>query len=212
MVSRVTTSGGLNIDSGLLQFIFTPTIGMSARGFDKLGLDIRSFRVPLTRAIQKVIAPSFGENFVAGGRPDSWEALSEETISRKRRLGYDDTILVRTGLLQRTIQQLNIWSMSTTNATIKGLPDKIGYGVVHQDGYSSGGSFGAFKSSMQKSDPGISMHEILSAVQAKGASASVGVAEIPARPFVVLQEEDYPKVDRVFADWMDERIIARLGL
>jgi phage gpG-like protein len=99
-----------------------------------MGLDIRSMREPLKRSIQQVIAPSFGQNFVSMGRPEGWQQLSDATLMNKTRYNYPDDILVRTGLLRKTIQQLNIWTISRTEATIQGLPDKIAYGVYHQTG------------------------------------------------------------------------------
>lgn len=54
-----------------VQMFFTPSMGIMARRVDKLGLDIRSFREPLKRAIRNVVIPSIAENFAVGGRP-SW--------------------------------------------------------------------------------------------------------------------------------------------
>src|SRR6185503_20125327 len=76
---------------------FEPSLALLARRVDKLGADIRSFRVPLKMAIQQVVIPSIRKNFDQGGRP-TWEPLSEHTI-RNRKGGTQP--LVRTGLLRR---------------------------------------------------------------------------------------------------------------
>jgi hypothetical protein len=150
-----------------------PGFAILAADVDKLGIDIRSFRVPLKRAIQQVVAPSLGENFLAGGRPDSWVPLTDATIQIKQEEGSTyppEQILMRTGLLFTTIQQLNIWEITTTQASIPALPDKIAYGEAHE----------------------------------------FGLGFNPERPFIVLQDQDLDKVDKVFEDWLYERALARL--
>lgn len=165
-------SGGLRVDSGLLAFTFQPSIGLVAKDFDKLGLDIRSFREPLKRSIQQVLAPSFRKNFDVGGRP-RWQPLSSETIEIRQRLNKRGKgILIRTGTLRRVASQLNIWTITTTSAVIKDLPSRIWYGTLQQAGTRS------------------------------------GTANIPARPFIVLQPEDYDGIEKVFAKWIDERATA----
>lgn len=166
---------GLRIDEGLT-FAFTPSLGISAKNIDKLGLDIRSFREPLKRSIQQVLAPSFKMNFRAGGRPDRWEPLAEETIKFRATQGYaPGPILVRSGKLMKTIQQFNIWSINNTQAAITDLPEKIWYGKVQQGG-----------------------------LVKHGRTAAAG--NIPAREFVLIQGEDYDKIEEVFAKWFVERM------
>src|SRR5690349_1241826 len=41
----------------------------------------------------------------------------------------------------------------------------------------------------------------------KGGKGPKGI--MPARPFIMFQDEDYEKITEVFAKWLDERIIAR---
>lgn len=121
---------GLRIDPEItLQW--RPTIGISARNVDKLGLDIRSFREPLKRSIQEVLAPSFRKNFDSEGRPSGWQPLADYTVKVR---GATGPILNRSGLLKRTVQQLNIWTLDSTKAAIVGLPSKIWYGRIHQEG------------------------------------------------------------------------------
>lgn len=167
-------NNGPRIDDGL-QFAFQPSIGISARRIDTLGLGIKSFREPLKRSIQQVLAPSFRKNFDAEGRPDSWESLSDVTVEMR---GSAGPILNRTGLLKRTIQQFNIWTVDAQKAALLDLPQKIWYGKVHQAGYGRRGS---------------------------GQSRAAG---IPARPFVMVQDEDYEAIDRVFERWFLERMVA----
>ena len=127
-----------------LGFSFTPTMAVTASAFDKMGLDIRSFREPLKRSIQRVIAPSIGQNFVSNGRPETWAPYAANTIQTKandpqNQYGPED-MLRRSGLLWRTMQQYNIWSVSTVEAAILDLPEKIWYGALHQAGYTARGT------------------------------------------------------------------------
>lgn len=155
---------GLRIDIDM-QFRFHPSVGLSARRLDRLGLDIRSMREPLKRSIQQVLAPSFRKNFEVGGRPESWEPLSDFAVEMR---GSSEPILVRSGLLKRTIQQLNIWTIDREKAALLDLPNKVWYGKLQQAGRDD--------------------------------------QQLPARPFVMIQDEDYDKIERVFQVWLAERI------
>lgn len=111
---------------------FLPPLGMIAADFHALGLDIRSFREPLKRSIQQVVAPSIQTNFDVGGRPE-WEPLAEKTLEDKARLGYPSDPLVRTGKLRRVAGQLNAWTLTSEDATMTQLSG-VDYGEFHQDG------------------------------------------------------------------------------
>lgn len=207
---------GLRVDDGILQFDFQPSIGISARAIDKLGIDIRSFREPLKRVVQKVMAPSFKKNFDQEGRPDAWEPLSDVTLEIRSREGFGDTILDRTGALKRTVQQLNIWTITTETATIRDLPDKVSYGKIHQSGF--GGKGGGSKMTTYLKKAGGDAREAqklldddLIMAMRSGSKVHGGertVAAIPARPFVVIQDEDYDDIEEVFVEWLQERLMA----
>lgn len=210
---------GLRLDEGIMQFEFKPTIGISAREIDRLGLDIRSFREPLRRAVQQVMAPSFKENFEQGGRPEAWEPLSDATIAMREVAGIGgDQPLVRSGLLRKTISQLNIWTITETTATIRALPDKIKYGTIHQAGFAGSGGGGAKMSGYLKKaggDPKEAqklLDDDLIMSMRSGQRVTGGkrtVAAIPQRIFVNIQEEDYDKIEVIFVRWLQERMARR---
>jgi phage gpG-like protein len=167
-----------------------PAPMLMMRKFDGLAKDVRSFREPLKRAIQKVMAPSFQKNFDVGGRvpPNGakWVPLSAFTVKMK---GHAQP-LVRSGKLRRVAGQLNIWTIQGQGqegrAFISGLPARTWYGIMHQSG-----AFGAARLG-----------------QLKPRTLTIGDAlpgEVPARPFFVVQKEDYEKVGEIFEDWVDER-------
>lgn len=202
MVDQVNFPSGLIASQGLMQFNFKPSLALSARQFDTLDIDIRSFKEPLKRAIKQVIAPSFAENFIVNGRPVGWQAYADDTVTMKENDPKNkygpDSILRRSGLLFKTMQQINIWTITSTQAAILDLPDKIWYGKVQQSGF--GLTAASFK------DP---LH--ISPEQLKSLGAQ-GAMHVPARPFALLQDEDLDNIQDVFSRWLDERVIARLGL
>jgi len=188
-----------------LGYSFTPTIAMSAKAFDTLDVDIRSFREPLKRSIQRVLAPSIQKNFIAGGRPEAWTPLSDATLMVKARdpktkFPVGDPLL-RSGLLYKTMGQFNIWTVTQTQAAILNLPDKIWYGALHQAGYGSATAAGA----------GATSAEGFQAMMEKVLSGGLR-AYAPARPFALVQTSDLDAIQLEFEIWMNERIVARLGL
>ena len=179
--------GSLRLDAGIVSFDFQPSIGMLARDIDRLGIDIRSFREPLEKAIKEVMLPSIAQNFAEEGRPEKWKELADYTI--QERSGATGPILNRTGVLAKAAVQFNNWEISQIAAVFRGLPNRAWYGIVHQAGY------GGDASEVMK----LSAKQI--AVGAKAAQKFV----IPARPFVLYQEDDEYAIEEVFAEWLEER-------
>jgi phage gpG-like protein len=189
---------------------FTPSIGIAAGRIDKLGLDIRSFREPLGRAIRQVMVPSIRRNFDEGGRP-AWEPLASSTLAFREFYGAGGQApLVRTGQLRRVASQINIWDVSTTTAVIRDLPQRVWYGKIQQSGYDGG----SMKALVKKhgGDLGAADAEHSARLEAAlaGGDAAGGrtAASIPARPFIMFQPEDEDAIAEVFIKWLDERIIA----
>lgn len=192
---------------------FGPTLGITAGRIDKLGVDIRSYRVPLLQAIRSVMVPSIRRNFTTGGRP-KWDALSPDTAKIRSKLGYDgeSPILVRTGTLARVASQINIWDITTTSAVIRDLPDKAWYGKVHQAGYEGhsmaalikkhGGDIDA--ANQEQNDR---INSALSGGESLAGQSRTSPT-IPARPFLVIQDEDIDAMHEVFIAWLGSRINA----
>jgi len=201
-----TTGGPVNLDSGLVQFDFKPSIGIMTKDLDTFGRRIKSFREPLKRAA-RYLGTSFQENFEAGGRPDPWEPLSPVTIMlRKEIWGLEGgDILIKTGALRKVVGQLSIWTIKEQSASIQDLPNSVWYGRIHQAGYSRSHYF----------KKGMNSAEHLYAIQqAQIKSMQTGVplesdrVHIPARPFILIQDEDEIAVGAIFEEWISERIAA----
>lgn len=199
--------GGLRMTSSITSaafpsVTFSPTVGIAAARVDKLGMDIRSFKEPLTRAIREVVAPSIRRNFDVGGRP-KWAPLAEATLSWRQRQGVMGTApLIRSGALRRVASQINIWSIDRTSAVLAHLPQQVWYGNVHQAGLGDrGAGMGGFSA------------HLAAGGDSRGSIRSGGrVADIPARPFVLLQKGDERKIHEIFEKWLQERINKTWGL
>lgn len=215
---------GLRMDSSLsplsVAFVqFSPTLGIAAKRIDKLGVDIRSFREPLTRAIRQVMMPSIAENFNVGGRP-AWEPLAEATWDIRKRMGWEGgDILLLSGALRKGASSFKIWTITRENAIIRDLPENIWYGKVHQGGYEGqsmkklaakhGGNFGAALKEIQGYQK-----QIMKGLASRGAGTSLAdlgmrigdTSTIPARPFLVIQPEDEQDIEEIFMEWLEERV------
>lgn len=215
--SQITSATNkVGINDSLMMFQFKPSMGITAQKIDKLGIDIRSFREPLKRAIQQVMAPSFRRNFDSQGRPDAWQALSDATMTIRTQMGVNSNkILQRSGLLRRTITQLNIWTITQTTATIQDLPQKIWYGKIHQGGYEGMGTGKKMTGYLKRAGGDAREAQklldddlIMAMHTGRTVKGPRTVSEIPQRQFVMVQDEDYDAIQKVFEDWMMERAAA----
>lgn len=188
---------------------FEPTIGITTARIDKLGIDIRSFHEPLKRSVQQVMAPSFRKNFDVGGRP-RWEEYAEDTVDEIQPRLHRRThpLLLKSGMMKRTISQLNVWTITRTSAVLNNVPGKIWYANIQQAGYGGKGAKKKTVSGRELRQRGVSSRGLFAV---KTGAGTRRVAPIPARPFVVLQEEDAKRVHEVFSKWLDERIARTWG-
>lgn len=187
--------GGVGWSFGL-----TPDPLILANKINNFGHNIRDFRPAFRRAIKEVMAPSFKMNFHKHGRP-RWPELSETTEAIK---GHARP-LVRTGELLRVVGLVKIWHLTRYSATVEGLPDNVWYGAVHQLGAASAGAGSpAATKRIVKRRWGVKFEGSRPADKA-------GRVNIPARPFLMFQPEDYPRIHQIFDEWLDEQM-AEAGL
>jgi phage gpG-like protein len=213
IIGRLGMRSGLNPATTGVEMTFLPSIAITAGRIDKLGLDIRSFHEPLKRSVQRVMGPSFQKNFDAGGRPDPWEPLSEATLEIRQRLGHPSTsILIKTGALRKVMGQLNIWRITRKAAIITDLPPRVWYGAIHQAGY-DGGSMSA-RIKKHGGDASAAFRSIIDDqknAMRTGVPIKSGGAGIPARPFVMFQDDDEDEITEIFMEWLQERIARTWG-
>jgi phage gpG-like protein len=201
---------GLRLDSGIVSFEFQPSIGILARDVDKLGMEISSFKEPLQQSIREVMIPSFQKNFEAEGRP-SWTPMSESTklIRARMNSGSGTKLLHKTGALEHAVTQESLWSVTDVFAAVKALPASVSYGNVHQEGY--GGMGRKVKANMKKGmSPAAAAKAAMKAVDKKilagGAKSGGAAVNIPARPFVLFQDEDEDGIMEIFDRWLAEKM------
>ena len=185
----VSLAGGLVVTPTLraaqvstLTFTFEPSVGILARKIDRLKYGIKDMRQPLRASVREVVIPSIQMNFRKGGRP-RWTNLTEETWAQK---GAGEKILIGSGALMKTMGYMNIWHIDSKMAILNQLPEKVWYGALHQAGH---GGYVGFQ------DP------------VKNSMVNIGTPGLPARPFVMLQEEDIVGIEAVFSRWMGREIL-----
>jgi len=194
---------GLRFDRVLYAgWSFHPAPGIVAKDIERLGLDIRSFRVPLVRAIRLVMMPSIRKNFEQGGRPEpGWEPLAEYTIQVR---GDAWPILVRSGALKRTASSFNVWSITETTASIRQLPTRVWYGNIHQSGYGSLMDV-ARRELGARAEPRDIQSRALQLFLGARPGRQQTKTVIPQREFALFQVQDIEAIQEIFADWMEER-------
>lgn len=212
-VALLSTTNSLNSSGKLIDVSFVPSVGISARKLEQLGIDIRSFREPLKKSVKEVMVPSIRKNFDSGGRPP-WEMLAESTVLTKRIKGFSAGPLIRTGMLRKVATQINIWTITEETAMVKALPASTPYGYIHQAG--------ASKSGRQDTSGGPKLSIADMRRRATGGSqarrkrtaapvSSGGSGAIPARPFIRLQPEDRKDIEQIFLKWFEERVARQWG-
>ncbi len=104
---------------------------------------LTDFKEPLRQAIKEIVIPSMQTNFQVGGRP-AWAPYSEMTIELHKLLkeSMSSSLLVKSGALKDAMASESLWTVSSTEAYIAGLPSSVWYGQVHQAGYAGGANNG----------------------------------------------------------------------
>jgi len=193
--------GGLRFDRVLYAgWAFQPAPGIVAKDIDRLGLDIRSFKEPLIKAIRTIMMPSIRKNFETGGRPP-WDALAPYTVERR---GSSGPILVRTGDLARTASSFSIWTIGQTSASIRSMPSRVWYGNVHQSGYGSIGQIARKQLGARATAQDIqerALELFMGATPGRQQSKIV----IPQREFAMFQAQDIEAIQEIFIEWVEDR-------
>ena len=116
---------------------FIPGSRLLGRDFGILAAGFRTFRVPLTKAVDSVMTQHIIEQFEAGGEPP-WEPLAESTTQRRARQGtlggYPQDILVESGTLFEAATRRARWTITGNEAYFSNLPSRAQYGFFHLTG------------------------------------------------------------------------------
>jgi phage gpG-like protein len=193
-----------------ITFDFSPSVLITAGKIDRFAGAISSFKEPLTQAITEVMIPSFRANFAESGRPDKWEPLAEGTLDIRRRMGGDQSPLplVKTGALMMAATSIDPWKIGDAAAIFTDLPENVWYGKIHQGGY-EGRSMKALARKMGGSNNALNhiIKQQQIAMATGGTISGGGVPTIPARPFILFQDEDEDDITEIFIDWVDRKLL-----
>jgi phage gpG-like protein len=172
------------------------------------GVESRSqnLSIPLKRAGQLMLY-SINQNFLESGRPNSWAPLSSSTLKQKVRNGYSSQPLIRGGILKGSIH----YRTSSTRLT---LGTSVKYAAIHQFGgvinqgarnelfqrnrYLRGIRAGSFKRGIKLSGP----NRVGFGFRARGFSMGARTINIPARPFVLFQDQDIDDINKMVKDYI----------
>lgn len=212
-LDNLASTNKLNAAGNLVSVEFRPSIAISATRLERLGIDIRSFREPLTRSVREVMVPSIRKNFDSGGRP-AWSPLSDATLASRKAQGISGSeILVKSGALRKVATQINVWNVTSETASVRALPANVQYGYYHQAGaarsgrQTSGGGARLTVAQMRERAGNSKLRGKKKNSRAGGSSSGA----IPARPFFVIQPEDHKDIQKVFLKWFEERARRQWG-
>lgn len=161
---------------------FSPSLYLVTKGIRE-ATTRRSMKAPLWEAINRVMIPSIEKNFNAQGRPVKWPKLSHYTKMIRQRQGFSaGPILQRSKRLKSSALAKARWQV---------------------DGMQGRAVYGNFPATVQYAG-------IMQAGLA-GSKFSVGAgAHIPARPFAIIQSQDFDKISKVFEDWMMSNLLKKI--
>lgn len=139
---------------------------------------------PVMKVIGEIVRTSVVRNFEKGGRPKKWAPLSKTTLARRKKGGGILRVQGFAGGLMGSI-------------TARAYPDKVVigtnkiYAAVHQFGAKKG-QFGRVPVARKIGSAGRSGATLYS----RGWLMSVPWGDIPARPFLMVQDEDWGEIKK----------------
>lgn len=146
---------------------------------------------PLAYAVAKLLRASFAKNIDEGGRP-KWQPLAASTLVSKALKGYPSKPLVATGALRTAVGQRNARGNVTYVAADGTL--KVGVNLPYAKWQNNGTA------------PHVIVPRGKKALAFSSANGKVVVKRvnhpgIPARPFLVIQPEDYKAIRSLLKEW-----------
>lgn len=150
---------------------------------------------PAMNEIGEIVMASVTRNFDDGGRPRRWKKLSPATIeARKKQNKWPGQILVRTGNLKRIH-----YKATKQKVTVSPSAQASRYAVLHQFG-ARAGSFGTVAARVKSHLRNIRGKQVRVAAHTRRARLPWG--DIPARPFMLVQDEDVADMTEAISDYL----------
>lgn len=170
---------------------------------------------PLLLRLGIYMMRSIDKNFRAEGRPREWERLSEATLKRRRKGGRGARILQDTGRLRLSVVRADkgadgaVWDLTKTSLT---MGSNLEYANIHQKGgvikmpprrmtltFAKSKGKTLFASSTGKIKG--RRHKILKTTTVTLSGHEI---HIPARPYLLFQDEDSKGVARVMSTYLEQ--------
>ncbi|MBW1778636.1 MAG: phage virion morphogenesis protein [Deltaproteobacteria bacterium] len=147
---------------------------------------------PAMGLIGEIVQSSILENFEKQGRPTRWAHLSPATIEQRKKKGkWPGKILQRTGALKRIAY--------TASATKVELTANAPYAAVQQFGARKG-EFGTVAARVKAHVRKIGDKTVT--VSGHIRTVPVPWGDIPARPFMMVQDEDWDEIIESLKDYI----------
>jgi len=147
---------------------------------------------PAMRIIGEIVRTSIVRNFELGGRPRKWRPLSPVTLARRK----GKKILMVQGLGGGLAGSIH-WTAHSDRAVIG--TDKA-YAAVHQFGAKKG-SFGTVEAQVKAHIRRLKSGKRVS-VRAHTRKMKLPWGDIPARPFMMVQPEDWEEIKAELAEFI----------
>ena len=145
---------------------------------------------PAMQVTGEIVRTSVVRNFELGGRPAPWKPLSETTLARRKKGGGILRVQGNAGGLMGSISY-----EAYPDHVLVGT-NKI-YGAVHQFGATKG-EFGTIA---------VTVREHLrkgKTVREHTRSMAIPWGDIPARPYLMVQDEDWDEIRAALGDFLTE--------
>jgi len=191
-----------------LSFEISPSPVILVAELEGIAHELEDFKKPLKESIKNVMVPSIRKNFEAEGRPEPWVPLSQATLNRRRydASGTTSGILSRTAKLRRRAASQKIWKIEKTDAYVQDLGEDVWYGKLHQEGFEGGGS--AIGRIVKGGVPQIPSYNPRK-MTGRHVIVEGYAGDIPARPFLLIQDEDVDAIEEEFDKWLTETFAAK---
>jgi len=133
---------------------------------------------------------SIDKNFQVEGRPQKWQSLAPSTLINRRKRGKGAKILQDTGIGRQSISILEITGGHISIGTTQP------YMAIHQ----TGGKTSEYEIRPKRAK---ALHFFLAGGEEIFAKRVLHPGHtIPARPFLLIQDEDYEVIDNIFLDYL----------
>ena len=143
----------------------------------------------LLTAAGQIVKRSVEMNFQAGGRPAKWAPRSEPYGRKMRAAGHNQVLVVSGDLKNSITADVNVDEVTVGSSLKYARPMQVG---------AKKGSFGTVTVARRLGKAGRSGASLFS----RGWKMAVPWGDIPARPFLRLQEIDTQRLRKMAAEWI----------